>query len=68
MAKKKACNACKLVYYCTPEYLDQVKKGKAEGFDSYANYVKFCIKSPGTEERMISMVEYSRQPVAVRDN
>jgi hypothetical protein len=44
MKKIKPVTPARLVINCTPEYLDQVKEwATAEGFDSYANYVKFCI-------------------------
>jgi hypothetical protein len=44
MAKKKAGMPARLVVNCSPEYLEQIKTwATEEGFDSYANYVKFCI-------------------------
>lgn len=42
--KKKAVTPSRLVINCNAGYLEQVKIwAQQEGFDSYANYVKFCI-------------------------
>lgn len=42
--KEKKQQSHRMVIRCTPEYLQMVQEeAKKTGFDSYANYIKYCI-------------------------
>ena len=44
----------RLIINCTEEYKDQVIRWAAEeGFDSYANYIKFCISLHRAQKKRV---------------